>query len=243
MPSVKPQIPELSFAWKFIPSDQSGGDIFNIHQLDDRHVAIYLADVSGHGVPAAMVTVSVVQSLQPHGRTILHRGADGLSDPAPRKPSDVLTVLNREYPIERFGKYFTMVYLILDRFSGELVYSNAGHPAPLLVRATGEVESLDEGGMLIGIDGPVPFEDGNKRLQKGDRVFLYTDGITEFGSDDDFYGVERFQVGLVETIQLELDAACERVIEQVMAYGPGLTADDDITLVAVEFGTGDPSPD
>lgn len=235
IPAAKPELPELSFSWQFVPSDQSGGDIFNIHLLDDRTLAVYLVDVSGHGVPAAMVTVSVAQSLQPHGYAVLHRNDGDSSRLAPRDPSRVLNILNRDYPIERFDKYFTIVYMIIDRLSGTIIYSNAGHPSPLLLRNSGSIERLDAGGPMIGLGDLLPFEDGKKQLTKGDRLYLHTDGITEYCREDEFYGSERLEAEIVRTKNLPLDLACETIISKMHDFGGGIKAEDDITLVALEF--------
>ena len=235
LPSTKPDLEEYSFAWQFIPSDHSGGDIFNVHQLDNRTVIAYLVDVSGHGVPAAMVTVSVVQSLQPHGNTIWDINGVDSSRRTIRKPSEVLDVLNKDYPIERFDKYFTIVYLIIDRFSGEIVYGSAGHPPPLLMRTSGTLERLDAGGPMIGLGDLLPFEDGHCRLMRGDRLFLYTDGITEYCPDDEFYGPQRLENEITLTRHLPLEPACQQIINSMHEFGNGGKADDDITLVALEF--------
>ena len=235
LPSTKPDLEEYSFAWQFIPSDHSGGDIFNVHELDDRTVIAYLVDVSGHGVPAAMVTVSVVQSLQPHGRAILEPNGDKRSLSLVRKPSKVLDILNNEYPMERFDKYFTIVYLIIDRFSGEIAYSSAGHPPPLLMRASGIIERLDVGGPMIGLGDMLPFEDGQAQLMKGDRLFLHTDGITEYCHDEEFFGRHRLESEISRTRHLSLDSACQHIIAAIQEFGNGGKADDDITLVALEY--------
>jgi len=245
IPLAKPQLPELSFSWQFVPSDQSGGDIFNIHILDDRTLAVYLVDVSGHGVPAAMVTVSVAQSLQPHGYTVLHRNDRNDGDSsllAPRNPSRVLNILNRDYPIERFDKYFTIVYMIIDRVSGTIIYSNAGHPTPLLLRNSGSIERLEAGGPMIGLGDLLPFEDGKKQLTKGDRLYLHTDGITEYCREDEFFGSERLEAEIVRTKNMPLDLACETIISKMHDFGDGIKAEDDITLVAIEFNGQAPAP-
>jgi sigma-B regulation protein RsbU (phosphoserine phosphatase) len=235
LPTKKPDLEELSCAWQFIPSDQSGGDIFNIHQLDPRTLIVYLADVSGHGVPAAMVTVSIVQSLQPHGRAVLETSGNPSSLPSARQPSKVLDILNNEYPIERFDKYFTIVYLIIDCLSGRITYSSAGHPPPLLMRASGLIEPLDVGGPMIGLGDMLPFEDGHARLMKGDRLFLHTDGIAEYCHDEEFFGRQRLESEISGTMRLPLDSACRHIIGSLQEFGGGGKADDDITLVALEY--------
>jgi sigma-B regulation protein RsbU (phosphoserine phosphatase) len=157
LPQQLPELDGFACAWKFVPCDLMGGDIFNILPLDEEHLAIYMVDVSGHGVPAAMVTVSVSQMLQAHGGC-LKRKIDVPPYYKIASPQKVLQALDREYPLERFNKYFTIVYLIVDVVRGRVVYSNAGHPAPLLLHGDGRLDSLDKGGTIIGLNGLVPFE-------------------------------------------------------------------------------------
>jgi sigma-B regulation protein RsbU (phosphoserine phosphatase) len=235
IPAASPVVEKFNFSWKFIPSDLSGGDIFNIHVLDDQTLVVYLADVSGHGVPAAMVTVSIAQSLQPHGTTVLRRTVESPARHETRPPVEVLRILNREFPIERFDKYFTISYITIDRCTGKIRYSSAGHPPPLLLRASGSLELLEEGGPMIGLGDLFTVEEGENQLQKGDRLFLYTDGITEHCLGDDFFGSERLHNELIRTKDLPLDQACGRVINQIYSFGEYIKAIDDITLLALEY--------
>ena len=116
----------LSIAWKFKPCEHTGGDIFNMFQLDDDHWALYMLDVSGHGVQAAMVTVSVAQFLQPNSGQLL-KGSSKAAKVASqiRTPAEVLTALDDEFPFERFNNFFTITYMTINTKSGDLRYSNA----------------------------------------------------------------------------------------------------------------------
>jgi sigma-B regulation protein RsbU (phosphoserine phosphatase) len=124
----------LEVAWEFEPCEHMGGDIFNMFQLDDDHWGIYMLDVSGHGVQAAMVTVSVSQFLQPNSGHLLSRksGKSGTTSEL-RAPADVLVALDTEFPFERFNNFFTITYLIINTKTGELRYSNAGHPHSIVL--------------------------------------------------------------------------------------------------------------
>ncbi len=234
IPVAPPELNDFAFSWQFIPSDLSGGDIFNIHVIDEQTLVVYLIDVSGHGVPAAMVTVSIAQSLQPYGRLILRKDATQSGSPAIRSPSEVLRKLNEEYPLERFDKYFTISYVIIERVTGIIRYSNAGHPPPLLLRASGALEQLDAGGPMIGLGDLLPFEEGKLHLARGDRLFLHTDGITEHCRGEEFFGSKRLQAELTRTQDIPLDKACETIVGQLHNFGNGLKPLDDITLVALE---------
>ena len=157
----------LKWAWRFKPCEEIGGDIFNILRLDEDHYAVYMLDVSGHGVPSALITVSVSQMLQPHTNTLMKRIINAGSGYEIVAPVDVLKQLDHEYPMERFDKYFTFIYMLIDMRRGILRYSNAGHPPPLLIRTDGTVKELEKGGPMIGLNGALPFEEGRNSLGSG----------------------------------------------------------------------------
>ena len=225
----------LKWAWRFRPCEEIGGDIFNILRLDENHYAVYMLDVSGHGVPSALITVSVSQMLQPHTNTLIKRIINAGSGYEIVAPVDVLKRLDREYPIERFDKYFTLVYMLIDTERGLLRYSNAGHPPPLLIRTDGTVKELEKGGPMIGLNGALPFEEEEIPLDPGDRIILYTDGVIEYEKTDlNFYGEERFHTAIKRSAGLNIDALSGAIMEDLMTFGEGAPPRDDITLLAIE---------
>jgi len=247
LPRTLPDIRNLAIAWKFMPSHVIGGDIFNVFRLDEDHIGMYMIDVSGHGVPSALITVSVSQVLEPNsGRVTKERTyeAPGYRIASPRK---VMEVLDREYPIERFGKYFTIVYLIINTHTGTIRYSNAAHPSPLILRGDGTMEPLDKGGTIIGLDGRLPFEEDERSLRTGDRLVLFTDGAVEYcNNSGEFFGEDRFYSLLSGLRNEGIETLPDAVIAAIEDFGGGAEFQDDITLVAVEFrgnrGKGDPVP-
>ncbi len=240
LPEGLPEIPELEFAWRFFPCEQVGGDVFNIHPLDENHVALFVLDVSGHGVPSAMVTVSVCQTLLPRTGSALKQP---VADPPYYRiisPSEVLSRLDGEYPFERFEKYFTMVYLVVNVRDGSVRYSRAGHPMPVVIRRRGGTELLEAGGPVIGVGGGMAFEEGRVTLAPGDRLFLFTDGITEYRhAKGETFGERRFFRELQHSRQSPLDAACQRVIRSMEVFGDGFRPQDDVTLLAMAYRGGD----
>jgi sigma-B regulation protein RsbU (phosphoserine phosphatase) len=236
LPARFPRVDSLRFAWRFIPWEQVGGDLFNVFQLDENTVAAYLFDVSGHGIPSAMVTVSIFQSLSLHTGNIVKKSLDAEPFYEILSPSRVLHELDLEYPLERFGKFFTISYLLLDTATGGVRYSNAGHPPPILVRADGTSETLSEGGSIIGLGERVPFEEGRVTLGPGDRLYLYSDGITEFqDTGGAFFGANRLVDKLRRLGKRSLDAACESVIDCLETFGRGSAQKDDMTLLGIEY--------
>ncbi|MCX5811347.1 MAG: SpoIIE family protein phosphatase [Proteobacteria bacterium] len=237
LPQKIPHIEGLDVAWKFLPSYLIGGDIFNIIQLDENNIAFYMIDVSGHGVPSALVTVSLSQILQPNIGNITKRKYDRPPGYKIASPKEVMQALDNEYPLERFDKYFTMTYLIINILDNTVFYSNAAHPAPVLLRHNGNMEFLDKGGTIIGMGGIMPFEEEQKMLKERDKIILYTDGVVEFqNKNGEFYGEERFY-SLLETIKNEtVDNMLNKVIASINNFGEGIIEfQDDITLVGIEY--------
>lgn len=235
LPQNLPELDHLRLAWKFVPCEQTGGDIFNVLRLDEDHLAFYMVDVSGHGVPAAMITVSVSQMLQPLGGCVKKK----ISEPPYYEitsPREVLQTLDQEYPFERFNKYFTIVYLIVDSSRGRAVYSNAGHPPPLLLHRDGRVDVLDKGGTIIGLNGLVPFEEGEIQLEPEDKIFLFTDGLVEFESPrGEAFGLQRFQTVLQQVAGQPISRVVDSTYEAIRTFGGNAPVLDDMTLLGCEY--------
>lgn len=236
LPTAAPKGTSFDFAWRFMPCDRVGGDLFNVFRLDETRIGVYVLDVSGHGVPAAMVATSVAQALDPFSGQILKR----IIPPPPHyelvAPAEVLARLNRDYPIERFGKHLTLCYLLLDTQSGRVSYSNAALPLPFLIRADGRIETLREGGTIIGLGESISYEEGEITMEHGDRLFLYSDGIVEYqNTSRELYGEERFIQKLKADRGETLQMACANAIKSLMDFGNGHQAEDDLTLVGIEF--------
>jgi sigma-B regulation protein RsbU (phosphoserine phosphatase) len=236
LPSVRPQAETFSFAWQFLPCETVGGDLFNLVNLSEDTLMAYLIDVSGHGVSSAMVTVSVYQSLAAHTGRLVKRLLDQPPYFLIPSPAEVLTGLDREYPYERFEKFFTIVYLLLEPATGKVRYCNGGHPLPIVVRADGTLELLREGGTLIGMGGLVPYEEGEIQMLPGDRLYIYSDGVTEYFSEaGDLFGEQR----LFDFLLIDRNLSVDRVIENLMAslreFGGGRAPDDDVSILGIEF--------
>ncbi|MDQ1334314.1 MAG: phosphoserine phosphatase RsbU/P [Thermodesulfobacteriota bacterium] len=236
LPQEPPDMEDVAVAWRFMPCESIGGDIFNVVRLDERHWGIYMLDVSGHGVPSALVTVSVSQMLLPHRGLLLKKAMTPPPYYKIRSPAEVLNLLDWEYPIERFNKYFTITYLILDVKEGLIRYSNAAHPPPILVRRDGTLELLEKGGTIIGMGGMLPFEEGEKRVEPGDKLVVYTDGIVEYEDRQGrFYGEERFHGVLKGLRKRPISELIDGVIDALMDYGDHNPPRDDVTLLGFEF--------
>lgn len=237
LPPEPPESKAIEVAWQFQPCDAVGGDILNIFRLDEDHYGFYVLDVSGHGVPAAMVTASVHQQLHLSTGMILKKSTNTPPHYEIVSPSKVLTNLDKNYPLDRFDRYFTISYMILNTRNGQILYSSAGHPPPLLLRTSGELLPLKEGGTIIGMGGILPFDEGRIQLEPGDILFLYTDGLPEYRNrEGEFLSDKRFQAILGEQKGSSAKEATEAVVKAVItSFGEGNLPQDDITLLAVRY--------
>lgn len=243
LPQKINSVESFEVAWNFEPCKHIGGDIFNIIRLDEDHWLIYMLDVSGHGVPAALVASSVSNILQPHTGYILKKTTKSSPDQTIIQPCDVLDTLNREYPLERFNNFFTITYIIFDTTNGQLTYSNAGHPYPILLRKTGELILMKEGGPIIGvIESRSPtakkclFGKEQLKMYPGDKLFVYTDGIVEYQNQTkELYGSERFYNQLMELKNKSVSDMVEIVLKSLMDFGNKTKPQDDISLLGLEL--------
>jgi len=236
LPRTIPDFKNLAIAWKFMPSYMIGGDIFNVFRLDENHVGFYMIDVSGHGVPSALITVSVSQMLQPDSGYVTKKKQYEPPGYRIESPGAVLQALDREYPLSRFEKYFTIIYMIINIRDGSLIYSNAAHPPPVIIHRESGFQLLDKGGTIIGLDGIVPFEEGQTDLHDGDKIILYTDGVVEYqNNEEEFFTEDRFYSLLNDLRHETVEKLIDEVVASIIDFGKGKPFQDDITLVAIEY--------
>lgn len=242
LPQKINSINHLTVSWKFKPCDKIGGDIFNMARLDDNHWGIYMLDVSGHGVPAAMVAVSVFQNLHPQTGRILMKSGDSQQARAYRSSARVLEKLDLEYTFERFNNFFTINYVILNAATGNFTCSSAGHPPPIIIRQNGSLDIMASGNPPIGtrdlrlVDEQITFPEEKRKLNSGDKLLLYTDGVFEYQNHQgEFYGNEQFHQKLKELKDRPISDLVDMQFQALMEFGNGVAPKDDISLLGIEF--------
>ncbi len=177
LPDREMVVPHIQTAWQFQPWHLVGGDIFQVYVNSPEEIGAYVLDVCGHGVSAALVAVSVSQFLHSLHNRMRLTGRIFC-------PGEIIDRLETAFPLDRFNCFFTVVYASLDVQSGRLVYANAGHVPPLILRSDGRLESLDHHGTVIGVGLDSPSGQEEHQLEVGDRLLLYTDGMLDnFGLD------------------------------------------------------------
>ncbi|MBN2808817.1 MAG: serine/threonine-protein phosphatase, partial [Deltaproteobacteria bacterium] len=225
LPKAGPEHKSFDFAWRYEPCVSVGGDIFNWLELNDGKIIAYLVDVSGHGVPAALVTVSVTQRIQQYISTHQNNFS----------PCSLLKTLNWEYPMERFDAYFTMTCTLFNHEQQKLTYASAGHPPPLLRQKNGSLIPLKEGAAPIGMGGIVPFTETTVTFAPGDLLFCYTDGLNEFANpEDEIFGFRRLQEALEKLHDATPQKLVDELYRELLAFGKGRQAEDDITMLAIK---------
>lgn len=240
LPNQLPDLDGMRVAWSFRPCNELAGDTLNVIRLDERHLGIYIIDVSGHGVPAALLSVTLTHTLSGNARDscLFIPAVEPGQNETINDPVLVARRLNEQFqmdPVERV-QYFTMLYAILNLESLQLQFVCAGHPPALVVPAQGDCYELSAEGHPIGLLEDAKFESRSARLEGGDRVFFYTDGVTEARSDsDEQLGSKRLIEMLMETRTLPLQNSVERVIQGVESWCGEDEPEDDVSILAFEL--------
>lgn len=224
--------------WLFLPSAWVSGDIFNVFGLDN-HLGFYCVDVSGHGVGAAMMSLAVARQFL-HGRAVerfLFTPEGAIASPA-----EVVSILNSRFCSEEAEvmSYFTMIYGVIDLQSGEGRLCQAGHPTPFIVTPAGAVKTVGSGGAPVGLMPGLQWEDVAFSLAPGERLCLFSDGITECeNAAGEQFGPQRLQ----QWLQAHAGEAIETLLPQ---FGQRLTGwrstenpeqqamADDVSLLLIE---------
>ncbi len=238
LPNDIPQVPDLNIEWLYKPCDELAGDTLNVFPLDEKHLALYLLDVSGHGVSAALlsVTLSRILSLGAEDSNILRKKGETPGTYRISSPAEVADKLNRQFAIDiESGQYFTIIYGILNIETKEFTFVSAGHPNSILFK-NGKPESFDNTGLPIGFSEEFQYEERTVRLNAGDRLFIYSDGINEaINPNQEQFTTERFVRSLTDDLEIPLNQSLSRAVEKVEQWAGEATLNDDISLLALEL--------
>ena len=182
LPTEGPDSGRVQFAWKYLPCDELAGDFLNFFSLDDTHIAVFVVDVSGHGVASSLLSVTVGRVMTPQvsSSALLVQPQNGSDQLRIVPPAEVAYELNQRFSMEdQNGLYFTLAYGVLDTETLEFRYVQAGHDPLVHVPRVGNPEVLEGSGLAIGFLDDVEFEEYRVQLQPGDRLFIYSDGVPE----------------------------------------------------------------
>lgn len=213
--------------WLLVPSTELGGDSFGYHEIDEDHFAIYLLDVCGHGVGAALLSVTVINVLR----------ASALPQADFRNPSAVLAALNDAFPMERQNDmFFTIWYGVYRRSDRLLTYATAGHPPAIHLRDQDDetvTASLlvGEHSMAIGAFPGIEYGCETMAMEPGDRLLVLSDGTYEVDSGEQMLSLQE----LVEFTRRKGKDRPKKILKWVRAFGGDVGLPDDFSLLRVQF--------
>jgi len=222
LPSAPPEMAGLEVFGRNLPADEIGGDYFDWLELDDGQLAVVLGDISGHGIPAAL--------LMAHLRATFHATAHG-----GRSPEDIVTAMNRSLArAVTSGKFATFFLGVISVRDKQLRYCNAGHDPPLLLRG-GELHLLPANGMPLAILDSMEYEGKVETFDVGDALVIYSDGIPEAPIGKQFYGNERLRERALALARSGVAASAfvDDILADVRAVAGERMHADDVTLVVV----------
>ncbi|MCU0525119.1 MAG: SpoIIE family protein phosphatase [Elainella sp. Prado103] len=216
---------EVSINAKFMPSRQLGGDCFDYFWLDPDYLVMYLLDVSGHGLAAALPSILVLNLLR----------SQSLPNVNFYQPQDVLKGLNDAFQMSSQNeKYFTIWYGVYSRSKRQLTYASAGHPPAILLtpeRTAPKVQSLRTPALPIGMLPEATFTVDRCSVPTGSTLYVFSDGIYEIAPEASVWGLESF----IQLLHHSSFPSIEQVLAQVQQINGGDTFQDDVSLMQVTF--------
>jgi serine phosphatase RsbU (regulator of sigma subunit)/pSer/pThr/pTyr-binding forkhead associated (FHA) protein len=220
LPGVAPVIQGLDLAGHNAPCRTVGGDYYDFFPYENRRVAMVLGDVSGKGMPASLL----MMGLQARVQVLIDE---------PKSLAEVMTRLNRITSLNcPSNRFISLFFCILDGDTGDLAYCNAGHNPPLVIRANGTWEQLRGGGPVVGILPTIEYKEYRFKLEEGDTLVIYSDGVTEAENQRrDEFEVEGLVQAVMATRRLPADQIIAEVNRAVAEFTAGAPQSDDITLV------------
>jgi sigma-B regulation protein RsbU (phosphoserine phosphatase) len=220
LPTQAPVLEGYDLAGLNLPCRTIGGDYYDFLPYKDGRLGLVVGDVSGKGLPAALL----MSSLEARVQMLVETGPD---------PASALRNLNRSFAARcPLGRFITFFYGLLDGTTGMLSYSNAGHNYPLLLRANGNVEQLSQSGMVLGIFPSTQYELIETKLERGDTLALFSDGVTEACTME---GTEFGEAGLAEFLKTRRSQTCSAMVDALVSHVRGWSGGsafaDDFTVV------------
>jgi len=224
LPSSDPDLRRFDLAGTNIPSTEISGDAFDFIRIAEDQLGILIGDVSGKGLSAALILATLRASLRAEAR---HRYSI----------AEVLEKVNvLVHESVNPGQFATAVYGVLDEGRRRFTYANAGHDRPILIRADGRVERLEEGGLILGPYPDQPYRLGVVQIEPSEVLVLFTDGVTEAGAPaNEMFGEDRLIEAIERARGKSSREVADAIVEAVRDYTGKVDQDDDITLVVLQL--------
>ncbi|MCB1177243.1 MAG: serine/threonine-protein phosphatase [Leptospiraceae bacterium] len=208
----------------FLPVSDIGGDIYSIEQINRNKMRIFLADATGHGVQAALITMLIYSEFYQWNSKKMG-------------PAETLKKLNETF-ISKYRSlniFFTCIIIDLDISKKKLTYASGGHIDQLIIRENGEIVSLPKTGVIIGFQQNSKFLEKEKSFSKDDIALLFTDGILEeFGNSENYFGMDRLKNCIRSTYKDGLEKINQKIFEDLNEFLEGRKIEDDVTLIIIK---------
>ncbi|TGK41384.1 trifunctional serine/threonine-protein kinase/ATP-binding protein/SpoIIE family protein phosphatase [Leptospira andrefontaineae] len=221
LPELK-NIPGLRYSVNYLPMDEVGGDFYDICKLSNGRYRFFLADATGHGVQAALVTMAIKGEYESLKSSL-------------EKPGEILSGLNNSILNKYKTLYFTGAICDVDLSEKKVYFASAGHISQFLVRSY-QTEEMPKTGAILGFVKDYPYRTEEYKIESGDRIFLFSDGIYEqFDEDKLEYGEERFVHSIRTNAQFEPQIQAERILSDLQNFISKSSIQDDITLLILDI--------
>ena len=231
--SLLPKTPEIienvRFDWFYRAASGLAGDALDYFHETVEDITFYLLDVAGHGVPSALLSVTLHNAIRPN--------YEGEHYSAQKQPHEVVEALNRRFVStdSNDSQYFTMIYGTLNCRTGLLRFCQAGHPNPMIVHGDGSVDSVGEGGFPVGMLPDMEWTTQEIQLRRGDRIFIYSDGVTECPDPEGTqFEEDNLTRCLSETRKLPPDAALMELGERLKDWVKNDSFPDDVSMLSAQ---------
>ncbi|MGM0508359.1 MAG: SpoIIE family protein phosphatase [Fusobacteriota bacterium] len=224
-----PEIKGFDFATKYLPSRNIGGDFLDIIKMKNNYYGLIFSDISGHGIPAALLTTMFKVYFNMYTDEII-------------SPSEAMEILNDEVEMNfPNGKFVSSFYMVIDEKTSEIKYCKAAQEAGILLKKDGSIEMLETQGQVLGLCSTdlFPeqrlFSEKTLNLKKGEKIILYTDGIIEaVNNEDEFYGLDRLKLLLHKKKDESANNLLDSIYEDLIVFLDGSPVTDDLTLMVIE---------
>jgi PAS domain S-box-containing protein len=236
LPPKDSNIGGIHIDWFLEPCSFGAGDLFDVFKINEKYIGFYIFDVMGHGVAATVTSLMLHRLLSPYpdeGGIVKQQNNDPL--PPPR----VLTELNKQYYFKRPFQFFTIIYGIVDVETGQSKIVRAGHEFPVFQSREGKIEQIKCEGAAIGFLPELTLEEHEFTFEKGDRIFLYSDGLVEcVNTKNEPFTINRFMSYISEQKEATLSSIVRGLEQRIFEWRGKNQLDDDISFVVLERDAG-----